>query len=104
MIQLLLPGVYGAIAMGSVVLYDLDRWPLALASLTHYLIIEILFEPMALYLEWIHTLPEILIMIGIRLICYFIIWLIIFLIYRKQVRELNNLQESFKDTKKESQK
>ena len=103
-IQLLLTGVYGAIAMGTVVLYDLERWPLALASLIHYLIIEVFFEPMALYLEWMHTLPEFLIMIGIRLVCYFIIWLIMYLIYRKQIRDLNKMQEELKDSEEESPK
>lgn len=95
-LQSLLTGIYGAVCMGTVVLYDIEHWPLALSSVVHYLIIESMYVPLALFLGWERHFSGILIMMGIQLVCYFIIWLIIYMIYRKQVKELNKLQQTIK--------
>lgn len=89
--QTLIYGLYGAAAMGGTMLYEIESWPLALSSIAHYLIIAVLFVPMALLLKWTSDLSELLIMEGMEFVGYFLIWLIIYLNYRKKIRELNTL-------------
>lgn len=92
-IQTLTYGLYGAAAMGGTVLYDIEKWPLALSSAMHYLIIAVLFVPMSLLLGWVGGVADILVMEGIELVMYFMIWLIMYLRYKAHVKELNELQE-----------
>ena len=40
-VSLLLYGLYGACCMGGTLLYEIERWPLALATAVHYLIIAL---------------------------------------------------------------
>ena len=103
-LQALLTGIYGAVCMGTVILYDIEHWPLALPSVIHYLIIEAMYVPLALFLGWERTFTGILVVMGIQLVCYFIIWLIIYLIYRKQVKELNALQQTLKEPKEKDER
>lgn len=90
-LQSLLSGLLGAIAMGGVVVYKIERWPLALSSVVHFLLIVITYVSIALTAGWIQSAKELFIMLGIQLTVYFIIWLIMYLRYKAQVRELNEL-------------
>ena len=98
-LQTLLSGLLGAGSMGSTVVYEIERWPLALSTAAHYLIIEAFYVPVALLLEWVDSLPALLISMGIQLIIFFIIWLIMYLRYKAQVRELNELLKKGKGGK-----
>ena len=91
LLQTLLSGVLGAIAMGGTVLYDLERWPLTLVSVTHYLMIELTYIPVALALRWVSGWQQLLVMAGIQLVIYLVIWLVMYLRYKAQVREMNKL-------------
>ena len=93
-VQTLVSGLYGAATMGGTVLYDIERWPLALSSAAHYLVVAVPFVPMALLLGWMRSPSEFLVVAGIQLVAYFLIWLILYAIYRRQVRELNELHEA----------
>lgn len=102
LIQTVISGLYGAVCFGGITLYELERWPLALASLTHCLGIVLLFYPVAICLGWFGSLWEILIMSGIQVAVYFFIWLILYIVYSRQVRELNELQKHIQDRKNEN--
>lgn len=91
LLQTLLSGLLGAIALGSTVVYDIERWPLLLTSVVHYLILEISYVIIALALRWVTSPQGLLIMLGIQLVVYLIIWLIMYFRYRRKVRELNRL-------------
>lgn len=93
LMQMLLSGIYGAVCMGSTVLYEADRLPLALISLLHCMICIIPFIPLSLFLNWSNGIADTLIMAGIQLAAYFIVWLCIYLRYRREIKELNEIQK-----------
>lgn len=98
-LQTLLSGLLGAGSMGSTVVYEIERWSLALSTAAHYLIIEAFYVPTALLLGWVGSLPALLINMGIQLIIFLIIWIIMYLRTKAQVRELNELMKKRKGGK-----
>ena len=95
LIQISASGGYGAICFAGITFYEIDRWPLALSSIVHCAIIIICFIPLSFLLHWTGSITESLIMSGIQLVVYFIIWLIICAVYKKQVKELNEMQNDY---------
>lgn len=67
------------------------------AMLTHFALISVVFVIVSKVLCWITAVKELLIMEGIMLAAYLIIWLIMCAIYRSQVKELNAMLKSAKD-------
>ena len=100
-LQLALSGLYGALCMGSVVLYDEDRLPLLLASVIHCVICIGPFIPLALVLRWCVSICDVLTMSAFQFVAYLIVWLIMFIIYRKQTKELNEINDNQKLTESE---
>ena len=92
-VQTLLSGVYGAICFAGISFYEIDRWPLALATAAHFLSMVLIYMPGALFLGWVEGLDSLLIMLCIQIVVFFIIWLIMWLIYKAQVKELNELND-----------
>ena len=91
-LQGLFSGVYGALCFAGMSFYDIERWPLALATGAHAAVIVLLYIPVGLFLRWLNSWIEILIVAGCQLIGFFIIWLILYFHYKKQVKELNEMQ------------
>ena len=91
--HIILSGLLGAVSFAGIGFYDIEskRWNLAAASVSHYLTIVLTYIPIALCLDWIATAADALIMAGIQAVAYFIIWLIMSLIYKAQVKELNEI-------------
>ncbi|MBR4767400.1 MAG: DUF3021 domain-containing protein [Lachnospiraceae bacterium] len=96
--QALLSGLYGALCMGTVPVYDNERLPLSLSSLIHCLCCILPFIPLSLFLGWSASVAEVLIMAGFQLAAYFVIWLILYVRYKKQAKELNEIQRQRKNT------
>lgn len=94
-------GLYGAICFATTVFYEIDRWPLALATGAHCAVIVLLYIPVGLFLGWLNDLTEILIVAGCQLVGFFIIWLIMNAIYKKQVKELNEMQKNLNEREKQ---
>ena len=92
LLQFFLSGVYGALTMGAVVLYDLDRLPLALATFLHCLICIVPFFPLALLLGWTGGIGEAFLMAGFQLAAFVIVWLIMFFRCRIMTKKLNEMQ------------
>ena len=90
-IQTVVSGLLGAIAMGGTMVYEIERWPLLAMSVTHYLMIAVTYVAIALLLGWADSPKKLIRMLLIQLAVYFIIWLIMYLRYRAQVRKLNEL-------------
>ena len=89
---ILLGGIPGAIAMGSVVIYDVEKWSVLRATVTHFLVAmgAILFG--CFVLKWLEPGSKpFWIMLGIELIAYILIWLIMYTCFRAKVRKLNEL-------------
>ena len=92
-IQGLVSGFYGAVCMAGTICYDIDRWSLARATFTHYLIITVLYVPISLIMGWTKSAADILIVEAFQLVGFFLIWLIMYLRYRAEVMELNELMK-----------
>ena len=89
-IQTVLSGLIGAAGFGGVLLYETDL-PLAAATITHFLLIEVVFLPSALFLGWLEfKLLPIAVMMLIRLAAFFIVWLIMYFRYKRLAKELND--------------
>ena len=94
LIQALLSGIHGAICMGTVTLYDTDRLPLTLVSALHCACCIVPFVVLSVLLGWTGSVADTLIMVGIQLVAYFIVWLIMYSLYRKEIRELNKIKDN----------
>lgn len=99
LLQSLFSGLYGAACFAGMSFYEIERMPLALATALHCALIVLLFIPIALLLGWVSDIVTLLIISGMQLVGFFIIWLIMYFGYKKQIRELNEMQERFSDKK-----
>lgn len=95
LVQTLLSGVIGGVAWAGISLYDLERWPLLQADAVHFGLILLAFLPIARFLGWTETAADTLLMAGIMFAAHFSIFLVMCAIYRRQVREMNVMQERF---------
>ena len=91
LVQSLVSGLYGSFALTGTLFYDVEQWSLTRSSVMHFLVIAVLYVPAAMFLGWADSATEILIVEGILLVAYFIIWLVIYLRYKKKVRSLNEM-------------
>lgn len=92
-IQTILSGVYGAIAMGGTSLYEIEnKWfGLTASAVSHYLLTILSYIPIALFLSWLVTWEDILFMAVLMTIAYLIVFLIMYIRYKAEVRELNRI-------------
>ena len=99
LLQSLFSGLYGAACFAGMSFYEIERMPLAVATALHCALIVLLFIPIALLLGWVSNIQTLLMISGIQLVCFFMIWLIMYAVFKKQVKELNELQEKNRDQK-----
>ncbi|MBQ3264712.1 MAG: DUF3021 domain-containing protein [Ruminococcus sp.] len=99
-LQGLFSGIYGAVCFGTMTFYEIERWPLALATGAHCAVIVLLYIPVGFFLGWLDGWLDMLIVAGCQLVGFFIIWLIMNAIYKKQVKELNEMQKDFSERQK----
>ena len=91
-VQTLLSGIIGAAGMGGMSLYQETDLSLVWATVTHFILIEAVFLPAALFLGWISPdIKDISILSAIMLTAFIVIWLAMFFHYRREVMELNNM-------------
>ena len=100
LLQSLFSGLYGAACFAGMSFYEIERMPLAAATALHCALIVLLFIPIALFLGWVNDIGTLLIISGMQLIGFFIIWLIMYFGYKKQIRELNEMQKGFNNKDK----
>ena len=93
LIQMMLCGLYGAGTMTGTLLYESERLNLPVATVLHCAICIGPFVPLALFLGWFDGFPSILPFVGIQFAAFFLIWLIMFLLGRREVMKLNRLQQ-----------
>ena len=99
LLQSLFSGLYGAACFAGMSFYEIERMPLAAATALHCALIILLFVPISLCLGWVSKIETLLMISGIQLVCFFIIWLIMYAGFKKQVKELNELQKKNRDQK-----
>ncbi len=96
-LQTVLGGLFGMVALGGTCVYDIEKWSLLRASLVHCLLILITYINVGLVLYWLsfHIIP-ILIMSGIIILVYALIWLVMYTRWKREIREINMLVEKYK--------
>ncbi len=91
-LQTLLSMLIGMTGMGGMSLYDETDLPLAAATAIHFGVIEAVDIPVALLLDWLRpTFADIGIMSAALLAAFFLIWLIMFFIGKRQAKKLNDI-------------
>lgn len=93
LLTLLLSGIMGFIDCAGMSFYEMENWSLFRIMASHLVLIFAAFVPVAFFLGWVETPLELLIVSIPMLISYFIVYVIMCAIYKKQVKELNEMQE-----------
>lgn len=89
-IQALVSGIYGMIAMGGSSVYYIENWSILRATVSHFIATVSCYYITAFFLRWISpSVFDCFIMFMLFLIPYFIIWLSKYLSYRSQINEIN---------------
>ena len=90
--HILLGGIPGAITMGTTVVYDIEKWSLLRATVTHFLIVMGVMLLACFVLKWFEPgSAAFRIMLAAEAIGYLIVWLILYQCYKAKVRKLNEL-------------
>lgn len=81
--------ILGFVSMGGTIVYDVEKWGLTKVTALHYAMTLAVFVLDCLILSWfpLGVLPIVLVIFTIA---YFIIWLINYLIYKRNIRDINS--------------
>ncbi len=91
----------GIICMGSTIVYDIDNLGLSKVTLLHYVITLVSFLSFNFLLGWFSEFNIILIL-AVFTVVYFIIWLVNYLIYKREIRRMNKDLDDIKQKAGES--
>ena len=87
---LLISGGMGLINMGTVTLYDVERWSITRATATHFAICMSTLCGLGAFLGWFRAMDAAAwITLTASVAVYFLIWLVMYLSYRRKVRRMN---------------
>ena len=96
LLQSLFSGLYGLVCFGGTEFYRIEKWSLLKSTVAHLGCILVSFSIIGLLLGWIgFDLPSLLLLLSI-VILFFLIWLIMRSIWKKNVREMNAELEKYK--------
>ena len=90
-VQVVVSGLLGVVAMGSSAVYSIEEWSLLKATLIHFVTAMTAFFVVAFFLRWLRPqdIGYNLAIFGILVLVYFLIWLCNFLSYKAQIEEIN---------------
>ena len=91
LLTLLVMGLFGSACMVGTLFYQIERWPLALATAAHYLTVSLGYLIPVRVLCWEMSLRLLLMIEGMMTLGFFLIWLMLYLRYKDEVRKLNKL-------------
>ena len=92
-LSLLVMGLFGSLCMGGTLFYEIESWPLACATAAHYLIMALGYLIPNWLLCWDMPLSLLLAIEGFMALGFALIWLIMYLRYKREVLELNKLMK-----------
>ena len=87
-LQIVGSGIFGAVANGGAIVYDIESWSLLKATVLHYILAIGGFVVTSLLLGWFGG-TILLIMVGIMTLIYIGIWLFNYLIWKREIRKIN---------------
>ena len=97
-LQTFICGVFGLVSVGGMYLYEIDSWSLFTATLVHFLSIAGCYVGASVILCWLPPLfIYYLISIGAMAVGFAIIWLIMYFRWKKDVKDMNNDLEKYKE-------
>ena len=100
LLHILLGGIYGGAAMGSSVVYDIEKWSIARATAAHFLLVFALFFLLVITMGWFSLdAPAFWIVVGAMAAGYVLIWLLQYLSYRRKIRKMNDELQKWKAAK-----
>jgi len=90
-IQAIVSGIYGIIAVGGSVVYSIEEWSIVKCTSLHYVTVMVGYYIMAFLMRWFtfRDIGVIFTMFIMMTIAYFIIWMINYLSYKAQLKEIN---------------
>lgn len=93
-----LSGVLGAVNMGSATIYSLEHWGVLRCTVTHFVITMSCLCLIGFTMGWFAlgdpVTPWVL---GSCVVIYFVIWLVMYLRGKRQVRRINEALKTWKD-------
>ncbi|MCR5282862.1 MAG: DUF3021 domain-containing protein [Lachnospiraceae bacterium] len=92
LLELFLAGVLGVVGNGGSVIYEIESWSILKATGTHFILAYGTFLAIGTINGWLTPgfTPENIIVAGIVFAVYVMIWLIQYLVYKREVRDINN--------------
>ena len=88
---IVLSGLLGAVNMGTTVVYALERWSVMRCTLTHFVITMGSVCAVGFTLGWLSPRePVTLWILAGCVVVYFIIWLIMYRLYKRRIRRIND--------------
>lgn len=88
--QAFLCGLLGAGCAAGSVVWEMDKWSLVIQTGVYFLIISVIMMPVAYFMYWMeHSLIGCLSYFGIFALIFAIIWVIEYLVGRRNIRKLN---------------
>ena len=98
--NILLGGIPGAIAMGTTVIYDIDKWSILRVTATHFLIVMGVTFLASFVLKWFKPWSApFWIMMAAETVGYILIWIIMYLCNKAKVRKLKEMLKESRETK-----
>ena len=90
-IQAIVSGLYGAVAMGGSAVYSIEEWSLFRCTFTHYILVMVGIYVTGFICRWfgLKDIESLLFMLPFMTVPYIIIWLAIYLSYKTQLKEIN---------------
>ena len=96
-LHVVMSGLLGAVNMGSTTIYSLEHWGLLRCTLTHFALTLSVYCAVGFTLGWLDPRdPATPYMFLGYVIAYCIIWLVMCLIYKRQIRRINEALKTWK--------
>ena len=93
-LQILLPGIMGAIDFATTVIYDSERFNLVTATCLHASIVFVLLISVGSFMEWFELTPvSVLLFMALMAAIYIMIWFLMYASSRSQAEEINKMLE-----------
>lgn len=89
-VQTILAGLLGAVFSAASLIWEIDRWSIAKQTGIYFIVISAAMLPVAYINHWMqHTLAGFLIYLGIFLLIFMVVWISLFMFWKKKIDKLN---------------
>lgn len=99
---LLSSGILGAVNMGTTVVYSIEHWGLLRTTLTHFCISMTSVCVIGFTSGWFSVDDAVTwLILAVCIVVYFIIWLIMYLQYKREIKRMNEALKRWKSAQKD---